>query len=71
MELDQEVRKFFTSDEQVEAKRLSLYVSVLHVCFIQDNIVVSMTHKRRAFYLTFHYVQKNFLKCKVDACFSK
>ena len=27
MELDQEVRAFFTNDEQVEAKRLQLYVS--------------------------------------------
>ena len=27
MELDQEVRAYFTSDEQVEAKRLQIYVS--------------------------------------------
>ena len=32
MELDQEVRAFFTSDSQVEAKRLNLYVSLLLVC---------------------------------------
>ena len=28
MELDKEVRDFFTSDTDVEAKRLNLYVSV-------------------------------------------
>ena len=53
MELDQEVRAFFTSDNQVEAKRLNLYVSLpLH----SDQSL---------------YVQKNFLKCKVNSCFSK
>ena len=30
MELDQEVRAFFTTDEQVESKRLNLYVSKLN-----------------------------------------
>ena len=45
MELDQEVRAFFTSDGQVEAKRLNLYVRLLPVCI--NNILINLAMCRK------------------------